>query len=196
LPEVAFKPYPCARQLHAGVEALLHLIKTGDIAPERIDSIELWVPTPNVAMVDRPSAPASRAAALGSGQYVMAVTAVRGKMDLVSFDENFLCSVPVRELLAKVKVTGATELDKHFPRHWPGRAAVKTSDGRSWMHEIIIPKGERGNPMSTPEIEEKFCSLAGLLIGDPQARAVIDEVRSLDGRDSVEPLISSLRLSR
>ncbi|HYA28200.1 MAG TPA: MmgE/PrpD family protein, partial [Acidobacteriota bacterium] len=26
LPEVAFKPYPCARQLHAGVEALLKLI--------------------------------------------------------------------------------------------------------------------------------------------------------------------------
>jgi len=196
LPEVAFKPYPCARQLHAGVEALLHLIKTGDIAPERIEAIELGVPTTNAAVVDRPSAPASRAAALGSGQYVMAVTAVRGKMDLVSFDEQFLRSGQVRELLAKVKVTGATELDKYFPRHWPGRAAVKTSDGRSWTHEIIIPKGERGNPMSTREIEEKFCSLAGPVIGDPRARAVIDEVGSLDRRDSLEPLFASLRLSR
>jgi 2-methylcitrate dehydratase PrpD len=196
LPEIAFKPYPCARQLHAGVEALLQLLRQHSIAPNVIEEIELSVPTLNAGMVNRPGAAANRAAALGSGQYVMAVTAVRGKMDLVSFDEPFLRSGQVRELLAKVKVTGATELDKHFPRHWPGRAAVKTSDGRSWTHEIIIPKGEPGNPMSTREIEEKFCSLAGPVIGDPRARTVIDEVESLDRRGSLEPLISSLRLSR
>jgi 2-methylcitrate dehydratase PrpD len=196
LPEVAFKPYPCARQLHAGVEALLHLLQQHSIAPNVIEEIELSVPTLNAGMVNRPGAATNRAAALGSGQYVMSVTAVRGKMDLVSFDEQFLRGGRVRELLAKVKVTGATELDKHFPRHWPGRATVKTSDGRSWTHEIIIPKGERGNPMSTREIEEKFRSLASPVIGDPRARAVIDEVESLDRRSSLEPLISSLRLSK
>jgi 2-methylcitrate dehydratase PrpD len=196
LPEVAFKPYPCARQLHAGVEALLQLLQQHSITPNVIEEIELSVPTLNAGMVNRPGATTNRAAALGSGQYVMAVTAVRGKMDLVSFDEQFLRSGQVRELLAKVKVTARPELDRYFPQYWPGRVWLKLADGRSYVHEIIIPKGESGNPMSTWEIEEKFFSLAGPVIGDPRARAVIDEVGSLDRRDSLEPLISSLRLSR
>ena len=194
LPEVAFKPYPCARQLHAGVEALLQLLQQHSITPNMIEEIELSVPTLNAGMVNRrPGAAPNRAAALGSGQYVMAVTAARGKMDLASFDEQFLRSAQVLELVAKVKVTGAIELDKHFPRHWPGRAAVKTSDGRSWTHEILVPKGERGNPMSTREIEEKFRALAGPVIGDERAASVIHEVEALDRRESLKDLFAALR---
>ena len=47
LPEVAFKPYPCARQLHAGVEALLALVEQHAIAPSSITEITLSVPTSN-----------------------------------------------------------------------------------------------------------------------------------------------------
>lgn len=193
LPEVAFKPYPCARQLHAGVEALLQLLQQHSIAPNAIEEIELSVPTLNAGMVNRPGPAPDRAAALGSGQYVMAVTAARGKMDLASFDEPFLRSAQVLELAAKVKVTGAAELDKHYPRHWPGRATVKTSDGRSWTHEVAIPKGERGNPMSTREIEEKFRALAGPVIGDERAASVIHEVEALDRRESLKDLFAALR---
>ena len=41
---VAFKPYPCARQLHAGVEALLNLIKRHEFAATAISAIDLAVP--------------------------------------------------------------------------------------------------------------------------------------------------------
>ena len=71
-------------------------------------------------MVNRPGAPTNRAATLGSGQYVMAVTALRGKIDLDSFEDEFLHSDQVGTLMAKVKVTGAVELDRHF--HSIGRA--------------------------------------------------------------------------
>jgi hypothetical protein len=40
--------------------------------------------------VNRPAASTNRAATLGSGQVVMAATAIRGKMDLTSFDKRFL----------------------------------------------------------------------------------------------------------
>ncbi|HKX48784.1 MAG TPA: MmgE/PrpD family protein, partial [Candidatus Binatia bacterium] len=54
LPEVAFKPYPCARQLHAGVEALLKVIQRQALTPELIDEINLSLPTQNESMVNRP----------------------------------------------------------------------------------------------------------------------------------------------
>ena len=128
--EVAFKPYPCARQLHAGVEALLKLIAQHSISADAIRAIELSVPTQNAGMVDRPATPTLRAATLGSGQYVMAVTALRGKIDLASFEDEYLQSEQVRQLMAKVKVSASTELDRHFPEILAGSSDGDTG-GRS-----------------------------------------------------------------
>lgn len=194
LPEVAFKPYPCARQLHSGVEALLKVIQRHALTPELIDEINLSLPTQNASMVNRPSITASRAAAVGSGQYVMAVTVVRGKIDLVSFGAEFMNSGAVRNLMAKVKIIGSTELDRHFPKYWSGRVTVR-SGSEIYSEEVIIPKGEIGNPMARDEVEQKFLSLATPITGDSRARAVIDELECLDRRDSLEPFLSYLRVA-
>ena len=192
LPEVAFKPYPCARQLHAGVEALLALLKQHSIAASSIAEITLSVPTANAGMVNRPSLPPNRAAALGSGQYVMAATAVSGKMDLLSFEDAMINDVQVRDLLTRVTVRAENELDRYFPQSWPGRVQVKVETGRSYTHEIIVPKGERGNAMLREEIEEKFLSLAKTVLGDARASSVISEIESLDRRKSLKDLLSAL----
>jgi 2-methylcitrate dehydratase PrpD len=195
LSDVAFKPYPCARQLHAGVEALLALMRQDGIASAQIQAIELSVPTPNAAMLNRPAVPTGHAAAVGSGQYVMAVTALRGRLDLASFEEECLRSDSVRQLMTKVTVNGDASLDRHFPKFWPGRVEVKLSNGRSCSHEVVIPKGDSGNPMTREELGEKFLSSAVPVLGDAKARAVTDEVQALASRESLLPLISALQLS-
>ena len=192
LPEVAFKPYPCARQLHAGVEALLTLIRQEAIAPSSIKDITLSVPTANAAMVDRPTPPQNRAAALGSGQYVMAAAAIRGKMDFSCFADATLNDTEVRRLFSRVTVKGEKELDRYFPRSWPGRAELRLKDGASHTHEIIVPKGDPGNPMSPSEVEEKFFSLAAPILGDARATAVAQEVDALERRESLKDLFSAL----
>jgi 2-methylcitrate dehydratase PrpD len=193
--DVAFKPYPCARQLHAGVEALLTLLRRHAISSESIEAIDLAVPTGNASMVNRPTITASHAATVGSGQYVMAVTALRGKIDLASFEDECLRSDRVRSLMQKITVTGAADLDRHFPKYWPGRVTVKIAAGPSDTHEVIIPKGESGNPMARDELEEKFLSLAAPVLGEEKARAVVSEVGSLDSRDSAGVLLEMLRIS-
>jgi 2-methylcitrate dehydratase PrpD len=132
---------------------------------------------------------------VGSGQYVMAVTALRGKIDLKSFDEEFLGSDGVLSLMTKVKVVASADLDRHFPKYWPGRVSVKLSSGEVLSEEVIIPKGEIGNPMGREELEEKFLSLAAPIIGAEKARSIIQEVESLDARDSLAPLLAALRLA-
>jgi 2-methylcitrate dehydratase PrpD len=195
LSEVAFKPYPCARQLHAGVEALLGIIQQYKLTSETIEEIELSVPTQNAGIVNRPSITASHAATVGSGQYVMAVTALRGTIDLKSFDEDLLRSHEVRSLMTKVSVVASEELDRHFPKYWPGRVTVRVRGGEMFSEEVIIPKGESGNPMRRDEVQEKFSLLAAPIIGDEKARSVIQEVESVDERNSLEPLLAALRLA-
>jgi 2-methylcitrate dehydratase PrpD len=195
LPAVAFKPYPCARQLHAGVEALLRLLHDSSMTPTVIEAIELGVPTAVASLVNRPSTSTNRAALLGSGQYVIAATAIRGKMDLTSFDERFLQSNEVQSLMGKVKVRGEIELDRYFPQSWPGRVTIRLKDGSSHTSEIIIPKGEKENPMSAQEVEEKFLSLAAPVLGDSKARSVIGEVQALADGESLSKLLALLRVS-
>ena len=192
LPEVAFKPYPCARQLHAGVEALLKILRGHSLRPETIGEIELFLPTQNAAMMNRPSITPTHAATVGSAQYVMAVTALRGKMDLCSFEDRFLHDDRVRQLAEKVKVSPNVELDRHYPKYWPGRVVVRLIDGAIVSEEVIIPKGESGNPMSAGEIEEKFLSLAAPVVGDERALLVQKAIASLDERQSLEGVLAAL----
>src|SRR5262245_24734600 len=194
LPVVAFKPYPCARQLHAGVEALLRLLQDYSITSSSIGEIDLSVPTAVASLVNRAASSTNRAATLGSGQYVMAVTAIRGKMDLTSFDEVFRQNNEVGSLMGKVKVVGEIDLDRYFPQSWPGRVRISLKGGFAHTREIIIPKGEKENLMSTQEVEEKFLSLATPVLGDVKAQSVIDEIQVLDKRESLNGLLAFLKL--
>jgi 2-methylcitrate dehydratase PrpD len=192
LPEVAFKPYPCARQLHAGVEALLKIVRECSLRPETIGEIELFLPAQNAAMMNRPSITPTHAATVGSGQYVMAVTVLRGKLDLASFEEEFLHDNKVRQLMNKVKVSPGGDLERHYPKSWPGRVVVRSVSGAIHSEEVIIPKGESGNPMSAAEIEQKFLSLAAPVVEDERALLVQREIRSLEERQSLESVLAAL----
>ena len=123
----------------------------------------------------------------------MAVTALRGKIDLASFEDSFLQSEKVCQLMAKVTVCADTELDRHFPKYWAGRVTVTLGDGQMHTEEIIAPKGESENPMTRQDVEEKFLGLAGPVLGEAKARAVINEVQVLDTRVSLAPLLGSLQ---
>jgi 2-methylcitrate dehydratase PrpD len=97
--------------------------------------------------------------------------------------------------MSKVKVKDDVELDRHFPQYWPGRVALKLSNGQVCTHEVIIPKGERLNPMTPKEVKEKFLSLALPVLSEAKARTVIDEIQSLSEGDSLQGLLSALRLA-
>jgi 2-methylcitrate dehydratase PrpD len=124
---------------------------------------------------------------------VMAVTALRGKIDLMSFEEEYLASEKVRTLMTKLKVSASTDLDRQYPKYWPGRVTVRLIDGQAYSEEVIIPKGESGNPMTPSEVEEKFLSLAAPVLGDEKARTVVNEVYSLGLSGSLGPLLATLK---
>src|SRR5581483_8871315 len=53
----------------------------------------------------------------------------------------------------RVKVSAGSELDRHYPKYWPGRVCVRMTGGEIYSEEVVIPKGERGNPMTAAEVE-------------------------------------------
>ena len=69
---------------------------------------------------------------------------------------------------------------------------MRGADGDEFTEEIIAPKGEVENPMTPSDVEEKFHGLAAPVVGAARARAVIDEVKGLDTRESLAPLLGAL----
>ena len=67
------------------------------------------------------------------------------------------------------------------------------TDGQTYSDEIIAPKGEVENPMTRSDVEAKFLGLAVPVIGQRKSRAVINDVQALDSRDSLQPLLATLR---
>jgi 2-methylcitrate dehydratase PrpD len=61
--------------------------------------------------------------------------------------------------------------------------------------EVIVPKGERENPTTRAEVEQKFIELVAPVLGEAKARSVMTEVELLDKRESLEPLLAALRRS-
>lgn len=192
LTETAFKPYPCARQLHASVEALLQVMVEEKLAPGSLEEIEVGVPTSVAAMVDRPRIDGNRAVSLASAQYVLAAAAFQGKLNLGSFEPEVLTDPDVARLMGKVRVQADPGLDPHFPKYWPGRVRVKLRGGGESTRRILAPKGEKENPMPPAEVEGKFRELTAPVLGAERAAALAREVHRLADGGPMSPLFSAL----
>ncbi|MFZ9103223.1 MAG: MmgE/PrpD family protein, partial [Burkholderiaceae bacterium] len=52
------------------------------------------------------------------------------------------------------------EVDAAYPARWIGKVTVTTKDGRSFDGRVDDPKGDPGNTLSRPELEEKMQRLS------------------------------------
>jgi len=84
------------------------------------------------------------------------------------------------------------EVDAAYPARWIGKVSVETIDGRTLAARVDEPKGDPGNTLTRPELEDKALRLAAYRGGATPAemRRVIDRVWSLAGAERVEPLLA------
>ena len=73
------------------------------------------------------------------------------------------------------------EVDTAYPQRWIGKVTVLTVDGRMLKGRVDEPKGDPGNSLSRPEIEDKARRLAAYAGGASEAEmtAVIARIWAL-----------------
>jgi 2-methylcitrate dehydratase PrpD len=90
---------------------------------------------------------------------VLALAAQHGYAGLNEFERYF--NHPMTQALcARVTMQLDPEVDSAYPVRWIGKVSVKTMDGRVLHGRVDEPKGDPGNTLSRPEIEEKAIRLA------------------------------------
>ena len=161
-----FKPFPVARQGVNAIEAFRRIL-SGGVAPAKIDTIDVFVPNMNVALLSRPVAEDDRLSRLCNMGFQLACAALAP--DLL-FEPERRTTVPLTEFASRVSIRPDTTLESHLPGNWASRVVVKA--GREIFEETAVhSEFDPGAPQLPAALENKWGRLAredaDLLSGGP-----------------------------
>jgi 2-methylcitrate dehydratase PrpD len=124
-------------------------------------------------------------------QYVVAVTALEGKIFIEQFTDEKIRDPKIIEYSRRVEVVPDQALDRLGPefRH-AIIAEIKTTDGREFSKRVDTAKGSNKNPMTSDEVIEKYRILAGKVIAD--TNGLYDMVQNLESIADVRQLCGKL----
>ncbi|MGY1922990.1 MmgE/PrpD family protein [Pseudomonas tolaasii] len=181
LAETSFKFHASCRHTHPAADALLALMQREDLRAEQIARVETRVHQGAIDVLGMVQVPQSIHQAKFSMGTVLGLIALHGKAGLTEFHTLALTDPNVAQFRDKVSMALDPEVDRAYPARWLGRVVVTTTDGRTLLGAIDEPKGDPGNTLSRPELEDKFRRLLGFSGAktDEQATQLIDRVWSL-----------------
>lgn len=189
---ISFKPYPCGHVIHPFLDALFYLYHKESLRAEQVERIICPIADYMVPIVCEPIAEKSRPASDWQGrvslQYSMAESLHYGKCDVHSYDAESLRNPAILDLTKRVSYT----IDKSAPgrSQFKGWVIVETRDGRRLERIENHNWGSRKNPMTPSDIEEKFRTNAGVVLGTERIEKIISAVRGIEGKDSIRDLIT------
>lgn len=127
-------------------------------------------------------------------QYIMAVAAVRRKIESGDILEDRRADPRIRSLFERVRLIGDPAMDA-WPAHAPAVVEVTTRNGRTLTARVDDAKGRRENPMTKAELEQKFMDLATTRIARGAAARLMEMVYGLDRVAGVGEIAALLRVA-
>jgi 2-methylcitrate dehydratase PrpD len=173
LAETSFKFHASCRHTHPAADALQHAMKEHGLKASDIASVVTHVHQGAIDVLGPVVDPKTVHQSKFSMGTVLALIALRNSADLAGFDQA-LKDGAVTAFRDKVTMELDEEVDTAYPQRWIGKVTVKTTDGRTLTGRVDEPKGDPGNTLSRPEIEEKT-----LRLGTYQGAATESQVKKL-----------------
>ncbi|OZI29966.1 2-methylcitrate dehydratase [Bordetella genomosp. 10] len=175
LAETSFKYHASCRHTHPAADALLQVVREHKLEAADIDRVVTHVHQGAIDVLGPVVDPRTVHQSKFSMGSVLALIALRGYAGLTEFDMG-LADKDVAAFRDKVSMQLDREVDEAYPARWIGKVTVYTRDGRELQGRVDEPKGDPGNTLSRPEIEDKAVRL-----GTYAGAATEAEVRSLIG---------------
>ncbi len=173
LAETSFKFHASCRHTHPAADALLKLVEQHDLAPDDIREVVTHVHQGAIDVLGPVVIPTS----VHQGKFSMGTTlgliAVHRRAGVQEFERDYLAPT-VAAFRDKVRMELDPEVDQAYPNRWIGKVSLTTQDGRELAARVDEPKGDPGNTLSRPELEDKARRLA-----DFSGAATDDELTQL-----------------
>jgi len=186
------KAFPTEALTHTPISAVLDLVKTNDLHPDQVQTVQIRSLARAADILSDPSKydPHTKETADHSLPYVIAAALVDRQVTPVQFAMEKIMDPKIREQLSKVEVVADPEIEKVFPALQRVIVHITTKDGRHFEKQLDYPKGDPRNPLTDQEIEEKFAALAEGVLTSAAQKRVKETVWNLERVGSVSELMA------
>jgi 2-methylcitrate dehydratase PrpD len=186
----SFKPYPCGHVIHQFIDALKLISAEEPIDPDSVTRVTCriadWMVPIVCEPVDVKKIPVTDYHAKFSLQYSVAAAIVLGHLGVEAYNSENIRNPAILALAQKVHY----EIDESAPdtRTFKGWVIVETTGGR--REEIVDANwGSLENPMTPPQVREKFERNAALGLGAGSASAICEKLANLETVQDIRDLL-------
>jgi 2-methylcitrate dehydratase PrpD len=155
---VTVKPYPAGRFTHGPAEMAIGMANEGNLRPEEISEISLYLNKKANEYVGRPYDPDRgnpQVMAQFCAAYAVAAGIVRRDLFIGEFEEEVVKDRVIAGLARKVRIIVDESFEDPATKTTAG-LAIKTRDGRTLSKTVQYPKGDPNNFLSKEEFTTKF----------------------------------------
>jgi 2-methylcitrate dehydratase PrpD len=188
---VYVKRFPSCRFTHSPIAATVRIREKYQPKPSTIERIR--VETFKKACTMDSQSPSTTEQAQYSIPYTVAVALLSGVIGPSDVADNNLRQPQVVDLMKKVTVAHAPDLEGLFPAKRPARVSVELVDGTVYTEEISLSKGDPEYPLSQAELVDKFELCTAPYLEKELRRKIIDSVFSLENIEDISEIIDLLR---
>lgn len=159
LAETSFKFHASCRHTHPAADALLQVVERHALAPDDIASVTAHVHQAALDVLGPVVEPRTVHQAKFSMGATLGLIAIHRRAGVQEFETDYDAPA-TRAFRQKVGMALDPEVDGAYPRRWIGKVTVTTTAGDALTGRVDEPKGDPGNTLSRPELEDKAQRLA------------------------------------
>ena len=189
--ETSYKWHAACRHTHPAADALQALMRREGLTHDRIAAVTARVHQGAIDVLGPVVNPATVHHAKFSMGTVLGLIAVHGQAGLHEFEEHALTDPRVAAFRERVGMVLDDEVNRAYPQRWIGKVEVRTVDGREHTARVDVPRGDPGNALTRPELEEKAIRLAAFrgAATEQEMRAVMARIWRLEAESRLSWLL-------
>ena len=168
-----FKLHSCCRYNHGTLDAI-DQIASRSALPTPAEIARIDVRTYNLAAELKDKAPRNTLAAKFSVPFAVATRLVNHSSALSSFTWDAVRDPAVLALAQKVEVSEDPSMTQRLPLERPARVVISLHDGRQFIGEAGVNRGDDAAPYSREELRQKFMDLTQRVWPAAHAAAVLE----------------------
>jgi 2-methylcitrate dehydratase PrpD len=182
---ITFKNHGCCGHNFASLDAVLALRQQHGFTHKDIRRVRIATYKGGLDIVNNLH-PEGDYQAKFSIQYTVAHALVHGSVRLNAFARERLGDPDVRALMQRIECVADAELSKAFPRQRAAKVEIELADGRKLAHFQPTRKGDPEMPLTDAELNDKFLELAGPVLGEDGARALLNRLWKLETEKNMD----------
>jgi 2-methylcitrate dehydratase PrpD len=183
----SIKPYASCRGTHAAIDATGILMAHLGVLAGEIESIDVTL-SPFLQDMCGDEQISSLAAAQMSIRYAVAARWIYGHAGLDAYGDAQRRDPALLQAISKVRL----RVDANFSADGEPEVMLTTKKGECLSHRVDIALGAPSNPVSDPQLRDKFMSLATRAISTSKAEQLWTTALALEGEASVTAWLAKL----